>query len=66
MDPHSSKVSGKEVFPEYGWEEIGWHHESWKWKRNLELMNGALIKSRRLFPYKSQIFIHLFFGDAMS
>jgi hypothetical protein len=34
MIPHNLGVSVKEVFPEHRWEEIGWHHESWKWKGN--------------------------------
>jgi hypothetical protein len=34
MSPHSLGVLGKEVFPEYGWEETSWHHESWQWQGN--------------------------------
>jgi len=34
MSPHSSGVSGKAVFLEYGWEETGWHHISWPWQGN--------------------------------
>jgi hypothetical protein len=48
MSPHSSGISWKEVFPKYGWEETGFHHESWHMERELELMDGELLKIRKL------------------
>jgi hypothetical protein len=47
MNPHSFRGLRKEVFPEYGWEETGWHHESWQWQGNWS-MDGALLELRKL------------------